>query len=96
MGQTALRGVWGAQHRTARTSSVRCGHGGGAVHRSDLPRGQAWRAISFAGCAALLGDVEGFAIGTYDAIAVLTGARRGMPRPLANELARIFASTWGC
>lgn len=33
-----------------------------------------WRAISLAGCAALLDDVEGFAIGTYDALAVLTDA----------------------
>ena len=53
------------------------------------------RAISLAGCAALLDDVEGFAISTYDALAVLAGARRGIPRPLTNELARIFASTWG-
>ena len=50
------------------------------------------RAISLAGCAALLGDVEGFAISTYDSLAMLAAARRGIPRPLANELAWIFAS----
>ena len=41
------------------------------------------------------GTAGGAELGTYTALAVLVGARRGMPRQLAAELAESFADTWG-
>jgi hypothetical protein len=41
------------------------------------------------------GTAGGAELGTYTALAVLVGARRGVPRQLAAELAESFADTWG-
>ena len=62
-----------------------------ATRRAFL--GGAWRALGRAGCAREYERTGG--IGTYEALALLVGGRRGLTRDLALELAANFAATGG-